>query len=484
MNDAINIGKRRELFWDDTMLDTEKTRTTFKMHEMIKRECVITLDDPWGGDGCNYISVIQDEGVYRMYVTVHRTPGYPGSDKWSTSLVCYFESTDGIHWEKPSLGIFEFEGSKENNVMFKYDSNDPLSIVEDGFRVMKDTRPECPPEERYKAVADQKALLQYYTSPDGKHFTRQRAFDLQGQFDSVNTLLYDDHMNKFRCFYRTYHPSAQPMEQCWFRDIRVADSDDLVKWSKSHILNYDSYVDWQLYTNAISRYYRADHVYVGFPARYVERPIKWTSNYDELCGKELRRKRFDTLDKRTAIAVTDALFMTSRDGLNWKRYDDAFLRPGPEDGRNWVYGDMYVSAGMVETASPYKGCPNEISMYVGENRWMGIPGEIYRYSIRLDGFVSQNASYDSTWASPALVTKRFIYDGSELFINFSTSAYGHIAITLKTDDGKSISTGEIFGDSTNRHVVFEDGSPADFAGQPVVMEIYMRDADIYSFKFE
>ena len=43
---------------------------------------------------------------------------------------------------------------------------------------------------------------------------------------------------------------------------------------------------------------------------------------------------------------------------------------------------------------------------------------------------------------------------------------------------------KIFGDSTNRHVVFENGSPADLEGQPVVMEIKMRDADMYSFKFE
>ena len=98
MDEIINIGKRRELFWDDTMLNTERTRTTFKMHELTKRECVITLDDPWGGDGCNYISVIQDGGIYRMYVNVHRTPKFPDKSKLRRATECYFESTDGIHW--------------------------------------------------------------------------------------------------------------------------------------------------------------------------------------------------------------------------------------------------------------------------------------------------------------------------------------------------------------------------------------------------
>jgi len=42
---------------------------------------------------------------------------------------------------------------------------------------------------------------------------------------------------------------------------------------------------------------------------------------------------------------------------------------------------------------------------------------------------------------------------------------------------------EIFGDSLDRTVVFEDGDAASLAGKPAVMEITMSDADIYSFRF-
>ncbi|MCY2932503.1 MAG: hypothetical protein NTV86_24020, partial [Planctomycetota bacterium] len=42
---------------------------------------------------------------------------------------------------------------------------------------------------------------------------------------------------------------------------------------------------------------------------------------------------------------------------------------------------------------------------------------------------------------------------------------------------------EVFGDSLDRHVVFEDGEVSGLSGQPITMEITMSDADLYSFRF-
>ncbi len=485
MAEIINIGNRREFFWDDTMLDTKRTRTTFKMHEPIKRECVIKFDKPLvHADGCHFIKVLQDGDIYRMYVHLQRTYKHPNRKGWCSPEV-YFESKDGIHWEAPNLGICECEGSKDNNIMFDYNSDDHMQQIHNGFRVMIDPRPECPPEEKYKALADIDMKLHVYTSGDGIHFKHSHELPLKGIMDSVNSLIWDPAKKMFRCFFRDYHPNPHPMDGGWYRDIRVSDSEDLINWTDSKILSYDTYMDWQLYTNAISPYYRGDHVMVGFPARYVTRPCVWSDNFAEMKGHELRKHRLENNTPRTASDISEGLFMTSRDGYHWKRYNNAFLRPGPEHLYNWEYGGCYISAGLIETKSMYPGCDNEISFFCGEKRWSGEAGEVYRYTIRLDGFVSQNAEWDSTWESPALVTKKFIYDGDELYINFATSAYGHMQITLRAEDGSCIETDEIFGDSTDRHVRFKNGkSPADLKGKPVTMEVRMRDADFYSFKFE
>ncbi len=487
MSEIINIGSRREVFWDNTMLDTSRTRTTAVLHEPIKRECVITFDEslPVTADGCHFIKVLQDGDIYRMYVHLQRTFKHEGKKEWSYSPELYFESKDGIHWEAPKLGICEYHGNKDNNILFDYNSGDNRYRITNGFRVMIDPRPECPPEEKYKALADIDMKLHVYTSSDAIHFKYLRQLDLTGIMDSVNTLLYDPVRNKFRCFFRNYHPNPNPMQGGWYRDIHTAESEDLINWSEDKILSYDTYMDWQLYTNAISVYPRAPHIMVGFPARYVERPTVWTSNFEAMKGSSLRHERMEKNTPRTASAITEGMFMTSRDGYHWTRYNNAFLRPGPENGYNWVYGDNYISAGIVETKSLYKGCDNELSFYTGEKRWSGEAGEIYRYTIRLDGYVSQHADWDSAWDSPTLVTKKFIFEGNDLYINFATSAYGHMQIKLRADDGTWAESGEIFGDSTHRKVIFDEGSPlSELSGKPVTMEIKMRDADIYSFKFE
>jgi hypothetical protein len=101
-----------------------------------------------------------------------------------------------------------------------------------------------------------------------------------------------------------------------------------------------------------------------------------------------------------------------------------------------------------------------------------------RYTIRPDGFVSFNAPY-----KPAtIVTKPFVFKGKTLSVNFSTSALGYIRIKL-IGEGQTLESVELFGDTLNRKVSFTNGDLASLSGKPVTMEIILRDADIYSFKF-
>ncbi len=82
---------------------------------------------------------------------------------------CYAVSLDGHHWEKPNLGIYEFRGSKENNILADY--RDPHY-----FNVFKD--PQDPdPQRRYKALGEQEGPIPNLTggaavafSPDGIHW--------------------------------------------------------------------------------------------------------------------------------------------------------------------------------------------------------------------------------------------------------------------------------------------------------------------------
>ena len=61
-------------------------------------------------------------------------------------VTCYAESKDGIHWEKPNLGLVDWEGSKDNNIIL-----DRLGTH--CFVAFRDDNPNCPPEARYKGIA-------------------------------------------------------------------------------------------------------------------------------------------------------------------------------------------------------------------------------------------------------------------------------------------------------------------------------------------
>jgi len=81
-----------------------------------------------------------------------------------------------------------------------------------------------------------------------------------------------------------------------------------------------------------------------------------------------------------------------------------------------------------------------------------------------------------------IVTKPFQFDGSEMRINFATSARGYLFITLTAEDGTVLESCETFGNSTDRRVHF-DGDAAALAGKAVTMTVRMLDADLYAIRF-
>ena len=474
-----HVGTRLECFFEQSLLEMEETTARVQLHQPIRQECVLRHDAPWEGDGSDYHVFFWDEGRYRMY--------YLGwAFRGEAPVVCYAESRDGLHWEKPNLGICEYAGSKDNNIVM----NRTMHPSIDNFYVYKDENPACLPEERYKALAsysegkggmeDPTWGLWLFVSPDGLHFTRAHCVTNKGAFDSLNSLFWDARIGKYRCYYRGYHPApaGTPCSPSGndIRDIRYTETVDCRHFSEGRFLQYGGKEEIPLYTNNIQPYYRAKHLYVGFPARYIER-ISWGDSFEELGGKEKRRDRMQDCG-RYGLVTTDAVFMCSRDGVDFRRYDESFLPPAPENGRNWAYGDSYFAYGMLETPSPIDSEP-EISLYAPCNHWMGIPAELHRYTIRRDGFVSLRADGEEK----TVLTKPFTYEGNTLYVNFSTSAWGHAYFSLVDENNVEYRSEEHFGNTTNRRIRLPEDAVAKNAGKPVRLKVRLRDADFYAFRF-
>ena len=177
------------------------------------------------------------------------------------------------------------------------------------------------------------------------------------------------------------------------RSIGMSHSADFKTWSEPVGLTYPNSPPQQMYTNQIAPYYRAPQHSARFPDTLRG------SAADRTCASVWNRwkrgpnspPRCEGSNAYTGAEVTDGLLMASRDGLTFRRWDEAFLRPGPQAEGRWIYGDNYQSYGLFETKSDAPGLPNEISLHFNEGSWRDDLHRLRRYTIRLDGFVSLHA---------------------------------------------------------------------------------------------
>ena len=104
---------------------------SLELHPPLFAETVMQPDNPWEGQTLAYPSVLKDGDRYRLY---YRASGPPldvptttsaGDQKqmeWSYTALA--ESRDGIHWTKPKLGLVDFKGSRQNNLVWPTEANE------------------------------------------------------------------------------------------------------------------------------------------------------------------------------------------------------------------------------------------------------------------------------------------------------------------------------------------------------------------------
>ena len=489
LRSVISIGGERECFFDGELLDPGLSSAEIRLHHPVRREAVLIHDAPWEGSGCNYHNFFFDEnwhgtdgryknGCYRMYYLGWQCPSRePGAKPFHPIVACYAESEDGLRWTKPELGLMAFGGNRKNNIVLMEGVNHTGSI--DNFMVSRDDNPACPPEARYKGVGVSSGALRAYLSPDGIRFREGEIITSKGAFDSLNVVFRDPRAGLYRGYIRSFHRTDDPRVRNPVRDIAFIESADFRNWSDPKLLKFDDGEDIPLYTNVILPYFRAPRLLLGFPTRYVER-FGWNGSFEELGGREFRRSRME-IEPRFGLAVTDCAFIVSRDGRSFHRFREAFMRPEIENGVNWVYGDCYPARGFASTPNTVPGGPDELSLYACDNHWSPRrPSVLNRYTIRMDGFASIHAD----GAERIAATKPLSYEGTEMCINFETSALGYLRITLIDGSGRRFASCETFGNALDRKVVFDDPDAVRRnSGKPVVIEFRMRDADVYSMQF-
>ncbi|APZ90691.1 hypothetical protein [Fuerstiella marisgermanici] len=490
---AVDIGSQRELFVEDSLIEQLKGEAKLQLHHPQPQEIALVFDDPWEGTGTSgFHCIFQDGDLYRMYYkawniafdeTKKRIRPSPGA-------TCYAESDDGIHWRKPNLGLVEFQGTTENNIVLLDHLMGSMKLNAGYVAATKDANPAAPHDARYKAMfvtSNPKGMLPF-KSADGIHWKPMAEAPVitNGAFDSQNVAFWDGVRGEYRAYWRHFSHgdnNTATANPTGIRSIRTATSKDFLHWENEADLTYVDSPEEALYTNVIKPYHRAPHLLIGFPMRYHDRA--WSKSTEALPEREHREKR-RAINLRYGTAVTDSLVMASRDGVRFKRWNESFLRPGPERPDTWNYGHQALGWHLVETKSALPGAPDELSFYATESYWTGKGSALRRYTLRLDGFVSVEAKA----AGGEVITKPLRFRGENLFLNFSTSAAGSVRVEIQSPDGKPLpgfaleDCDPIFGDSVERQAIWNSGSDlASLHGQAVRLRVVLADANLYAFQF-
>jgi hypothetical protein len=456
---ARTIGTAVQLLVDDWLIEST-SNSQLVMHPPVRREEVFVFDAPWEGVQSAYVTVMQVDSGYRMY--------YRAGGDLTREYVAMAVSDDGIHWTRPTLGLFEYNYTTTNNIIW---SGEKKAYWEcHNFAPFIDENPAAPVSEKFKAVTLSrrdyggvtKKILMGFVSADGIHWRRIQEDPIitEGAFDSHNTAFWDVTRGEYVCYLRNGRDG--------FRQIMRATSSDFINWTDPEWLEYGDAPLEQFYTNGIIAYPDSPGLYLGFPMRFVrERTTVW-------------------YPPETVDALSDGVMMSSHDGLNFHRpFMEAFIRPGLLR-INWGsgHGNQTPAWGILQTS------PEETSVYWLEQ--YNIRAQPYhvpvlrRGTVRRDGFASMNAPFEGG----EFLTRPIAFGGRNLIVNYSTSAVGSLRVEIQDTDGNPrpgyelASCLEIYGDELERTVRWTGGPDLEaLIGVPVRLRFVMKDADLYSLRF-
>ena len=456
----VDVESRLELFVDEYLVEAHHG-TALQLQTPVPAETVLNFDSPWDGIFSGYTTMILDRGKYRLYYRGFPVDAKDGSDMECT---CYAESNDGIHFTKPALGLCDFNGSKENNIILK-----GIAPLSHNFAPSLDTNPAAKPEERYKALTgiDGTGLIAF-VSPDGIHWKKLREEPVLKKpgltkyaFDSQNIAFWSGTESCYVCFFWVYTDN--------FRTICRTTSKDFVNWTDPVVMSFGDTPREHLYTNQTVPYFRAPNLYIATAARFM--PGRQVVTKDD--ANKLK------MSDRITGDCSDTVLLTSRGGTRYDRtFMEGFVRPGI-GASNWTTRTNYPTRGIVPINDA------EMAMYVQRDYGQSTH-HLQRLKLRTDGFASLHAPY----AGGDCVTKPLTFIGKELVINYSTSAAGSVWVALLDEDGKPVpgfsreEADEIIGDEISRVVTWKGKFDVSvLAGKTVRLAFYLKDSDVFSFQF-
>lgn len=458
--------------------------------EKPKKSAPILMPEyPWEGRGVA-LTIMKEDSHY----TAWGSSGWHYDKQGSGQYLLYYTSDDGYNWKRPSLGLFEAYGTKNNNI---------ISDVH-GWRLHNGgvfIDPSAPPEERYKWFGEDEIPLDSFDfekyvkenpksfeknslkgkkvhtvrgaySKDGIHWTYLDEPIMLAYNDTHVTGYYDKALKKYVMYTRDYMMNDTALDEegsrikpeaerflRWRRAIGRAESDNFSRFPLSDVVlmpDCSWNPNWQIYTNCYT-------TIPGMPEGHLMFPTIW-----------------DTGDDTTKLMAA-----SSYDGKTWQFVSTAPIfdtdTHGEYDGGCFfAYPDL-IELNNGDFVLPYTGF--NVPHKYPRLKCMKTPAYLVWEKGRIFGV---EASEIGEFAVSAIIPP-----GQNIYINAVTRRAGSISIEVCGPDEEPLlnRTFEdcdiMFGDLYKKRVTWKGEAKLGISSNmPVILKIKLNRATLYSIDFD
>jgi hypothetical protein len=503
--DVSRAPYRTELFLDNQMLEATPG-VSRRLHPAKKHllNPVVRCDRWCDGSYLQPYTTMYDEEEKRFKMWARAgsdaNAGYVGGN---AAYMLYFTSADGVHWEKPDLGVMDVAGRRDHNIVFTSDmvlkSRTALSYGPEKFVVPSTAmtpqgkkaffwgvnRHPHPRDasEKYIAsaiVQDHRRGAHIVTSPDGINWSCSAApfwqtpNDVSSKGDDcLMHLFFDEAKGKWVIYRRIIPEFSERMiandsdrnraaVDRYNRSYAYAESEDLKEWTNHRFIlamDADDPADTELYQFACHKF---GETYVGYMSIYY-----------------LRRPQ-----------PIDIHLATSRDGIHFTRVcrGTPFIPSGPLGYYDYMAMACSQPQPIVVNDTIYiyyagLNFPHD-AVTSGDSSFH--TGGVALATLKRDRFASLETGIPDIRRC-RLITKPFVVQHPRLYLNAATWMKGSIRVEVLTRDWQPIAgftepeAKAIQGDALDHPVRWSNKADLGaLVGQEIRLKFYMTRARLHA----
>jgi hypothetical protein len=371
---------------------------------------------------CWYCPFIVDSSAHGMTLEERQERNYQDPPNREMAI-CYATSRDGIQWEKPQLGLVEYDGSKQNNIIWRGPH---------GAGVFKDAM-DPDTDRRYKTIFQGMAVS---SSADGLHWSPKiKCTGVRVAGDTHNNAFWAPTLGKYVGITRTWGDMG--------REVARIESDDYVNWTKEEVVMKG--IDRNLQPYAMPVFFHGG-VYLGLVAIHDQEADRvWT----ELAW--------------------------SPDTRIWKRISPGTpLIPCSDTPLEYDYGCVYACATPVFLE-------DEIRLYYGGSDWLHFSwrnGSLCMATLRPDGFAGY--AQDSKQQPAVVTTVPLPYSGNRILVSADIEEGGSIKVSIFDRNGNTLANTEVLQHTVTDHPLELDSR---IRADEVKLKFEFTGATLYAFNF-